>query len=144
MEIKYRNAIFLDVEVVNFGNPLTNTVSDICIVDIDGTVLLRSGSLLDCYDDFVKLVSGVFVIAFDSAQDANFISRDLSYRNLSPVEISWVCGKRLLEEYLSVQDLSLKKACRLMQVKFPNHTAQRDAKSLASIFRKIIKNNTEE
>lgn len=137
------SVLFVDTEL---GSPIVNynRITDFCITDVFGSTLLHSNTI--CKDDVQNisdLVSGKVVLAFDSNQDATFLSRELEFLKLDAISIKWFCAKKFLECALNTSNLSLKKACFISRLKYPKHDAVSDCIALARVFRKVFKNMSE-
>lgn len=134
-----KSILILDIEA-NLSSYNTHTITDLCITDIFGNVIFRVNELNDNYvKEISNITNGMLVIAFDSQQDYNFISRECDRYNIQVPNIHWFCGKRFLEGVLNLKELSLKKVCNFLKLKYPKHNAEDDCRALARALRKVIK-----
>lgn len=127
---------FVDIEAAGYQS----VVSEICISDIWGNVLLSSDkAVTSYYDDLVSITNDRVVIAFDYRQDVAFLANTLALYEMPMPTIAWLCGKEFSEAALGVRQLSLKTTCRLLKLRFPNHTARADCLALARVVRKLLR-----
>ena len=138
--------VFLDFEADQFGE-----ISEVAIIDTESQICffskLRTSRGIGCsglefndvYDVIFHLLDGKCVVAFDARNDELFLYRTLELYGLKPPAIAWLCFKGYAEDKLNVKDLSLKKLSRLLRLKYPNHTAERDCLVLVSAYNKINK-----
>lgn len=134
-----KSVLILDVEAdVSFYN--THKVTDLCVTDIFGSVILRTDELSEIgVEELSQVTNGKLVIAFDSQQDYNFIHRECDRSKIPTPQIHWFCGKKFLEGVLNLKNLSLKKVCSIHKLKYPKHNAKDDCRALARVLRKVIK-----
>ena len=131
--------LFLDTEVDN-SVINCNKITDLCITDVFGIIKLHETCIdHDIVGNIESLANGKVVIAFDCNQDSTFLQRDLDRLQIFTKKINWFCAKKFLESVLEEKNLSLRRACGIVKLKYPKHTAMSDCVALARIFRKVLK-----
>lgn len=133
------NVLFLDTEldnsIINF-----NRITDFCITDIFGEIRLHTNTINDdTLNEIRSLVFGKIIVAFDSNQDSTFLQREMATLSVDSINIRWFCAKKFLESVLDVPNLSLKRTCGIVKLRYPKHNALSDCVALARIFRKVLK-----
>lgn len=131
--------VILDTEVDNRVIGYSR-INDLCITNIFGDVLFRSYNLTDIeVNTFFEVVRNKLVVAFDSNQDATFLTRELRILSIDNERINWFCAKKFLEKIFLTDNLSLKKVCVIVKLKYPKHNALSDCTALARVLRKVLK-----
>lgn len=131
--------VILDTEVNNHVIGYSR-INDLCITTIFGDTIFR------CYNIDATEANNIFdvirnkvVVAFDSNQDATFLTKELKILSINSENINWFCAKKFLEKFFLIDNLSLKKACSIVKLKYPKHNALSDCIALARVFRKVLK-----
>ena len=133
------NLVVLDTEVNNHVIGYSR-INDLCITSIFGEVLFRSYNLTNAeVVSIFNITKNKIVVAFDSKQDATFLNRELKTLSIGNEYINWFCAKKFLENFFLIDNLSLKKACSIVKLKYPKHNALSDCIALARVFRKVLK-----
>ena len=105
---------------------------------IPDSELLDKPPIADRWSEIYNSLHGATVLAWNSVQDARFLTQTCNRYRLTAPKINWVCAMKLYSQFKGLaRGCKLSEACEAMNVKKGTHRAVADALAAARILYRI-------